>query len=394
MPANKCYPVAAAALALLIAGVFVPTPLYELYRRQWGLTPEQISLVFAVYAGSAIPSLLFLGGLSDRIGRVKALILALGVAATAAAVFGLASGFWWLVAGRILQGVSIGIGIPTASAAIREWMPESMRSSAGMVTLVGTGAGSIFGALLGGSLAQYAPLPTRLPFAASLILLVVLCVVVAAVPTCPRIGAAAHENFPTVPRAIRRPFFVGSAASFMGWAGVGIFASLVPSFLARSLNDRNLLIGGLVVLGMQLGTLTSPFAGRSLPNRIRIIAGLIALGAGFWALLLGVHFREYAMLGVAVYLVGIGSGWSYLAGLNVVNRIASPEHRAELLSLFFVASYLGFSIPALSVGIVANRIGLYGAIVACAISLGPIAIALMWLTTNRNLQAGSPAGAG
>ena len=62
--ASGRYAIAAAALAILLAGTFMPTPLYELYRRVWGLTPAEISLVFAVYAGTLIPALLFLGGMS------------------------------------------------------------------------------------------------------------------------------------------------------------------------------------------------------------------------------------------------------------------------------------------------------------------------------------------
>ena len=80
-PAAGRYPIAVAAIALLIARVFMPTPLYQLYHREWGLTPSQISVVFAIYAASLIPSLLFLGGISDGIGRRKTLLIAIAIAA-------------------------------------------------------------------------------------------------------------------------------------------------------------------------------------------------------------------------------------------------------------------------------------------------------------------------
>jgi MFS family permease len=65
----------------MLAGTLLPTPLFELYHRAWGLSPAEISLVFAIYAGSLIPSLLFLGGLSDRIGRRHAILVAFALLA-------------------------------------------------------------------------------------------------------------------------------------------------------------------------------------------------------------------------------------------------------------------------------------------------------------------------
>ena len=149
----------------------MPTPLYVLYHREWDLTPGQISIVFAIYAASLIPSLLFLGGISDGIGRRKTLLIAIAIAALGALVFAFASGLWWLVAARALQGVSLAIGLPTAVAAVREWMVEATRPLAGTLAIVGTSVGSAFGALLAGVLAEYAPLPNALTFLVYIVLL-------------------------------------------------------------------------------------------------------------------------------------------------------------------------------------------------------------------------------
>jgi MFS family permease len=386
LPSVKCYPIAVASLAVLIAGVFVPTPLYELYRREWGLSPGAIGMVFGVYAGSAIPSLLFFGGISDRIGRPRGLLLAFGLAALAAITFALASGVWWLAAGRILQGLSIGIGTPTATAALREWMDATNRARAGILTIVGTGVGAICGALASGMLGQYASFPMRLPFLVLLAFLAGLSLVVATVPHCPQLAPAAHTEFPSVPAEIRRPFFVASAASFMGWSATGIFASLLPSFLENALHNRNLLIGGMVVTGLQFGMLAAAFGTSRLSNRATVIGGLLAMGVGFWTLLVGVQFQAYGLLGVAVFVAGIGAGAVSLAGVNIINDVAAPQHRAELFSLFLSPSYLGFTVPVLCIGFVANSIGLYGAIVGSALVLGAIGVVLMLSTTEHNLH--------
>ena len=182
-PAAGRYPIASAALGLLLAGAFMPSPLYEFYREQWGLTPGEISIVFAIYAASLIPSLIFFGGISDEIGRRKTLMIALGIAALGALTLALASNLWWLLAGRVLQGIAIGVGTPTATAAIREWMPDGLQNRAGLVAIVGIATGSAVGAMIAGILAQYAPFPTRLTFIVYVALSAILALVIRTVPS-------------------------------------------------------------------------------------------------------------------------------------------------------------------------------------------------------------------
>jgi MFS family permease len=384
------YPIAAAALAILLAGTFMPTPLYELYRRVWNLTPAEISLVFAVYVGTLVPSLLFLGGVSDRIGRRRTLLLAFALMAVAALVLAFASGLWWLVAARLVQGFAMGIGIGTATVAIREWMAEPMRPRAGLVGSMAVSAGSALGAMIGGVLGQYGPLPLALPYLVYVGLLACVAVAVATVPACAQVQpAAAHSAIPAIPAAIRRPFLVVSGQSLLTWAAFAIFFSLVPTFLANTLGLHNLVIGALVVTGVQLGGVGATLAGQRLAPRTAIIVGLLAAGAGVWLLIVAVALHVVPLIAVSTLAVGIGGGLSYLAGLNVVGAIAPPDHRAEVMSAFFVACYLGFSVPALAVGIAANWFGLYASLVAAAIVLGILALGAILLTTDRNLRAGA-----
>ena len=391
-PAAGKYPIAAAAIGALLAGAYMPTPLYELYRRDWGLSPGEITLVFAAFAASLVPSLLFLGGISDEIGRRKTLLIALAFSALGSLAFAFADGLWWLIAGRILQGVALGVGLSTATAAVREWMRPGMQRLVGEVTLIGTAIGATFGAILSGVLGQYAPHPTTLPYIGHIVIVGFVAAAVASVPSCPHLASAGHHGLPSIPAAIRRPFSLAAMESFIGWSTVAIFASLIPSFLTHSLGVDNLLVGTGVVTLVQTGLLAAALIAGNLRSRVVIIAGMLALGAGLWLLLVAVPYHLYALICIAIAVVGVGNGLSYMAGLNTVNRIAEPEHRAELLSAFFVATNLGFSMPAIAVGFTANKIGLYNAIVAAAILFGIFAIATMFVTTEKNLTpVSSPA---
>jgi hypothetical protein len=105
-----------------------------------------------------------------------------------------------------------------------------------------------------------------------------------------------------------------------------------------------------------------------------------------WLLLLGVGLHAYIFVAVATLVTGAGGGLSYLVGLNIIGAISPPEHRAELLSAFLVACYLGFSVPALLLGVAANQIGLSAAFLGAAIILGAIAVTIIALTSERNLR--------
>jgi predicted MFS family arabinose efflux permease len=388
-PAAGYYPVAAVAFALMLAGTLLPTPLFEIYHRVWHLTPAQISLVFAVYVASLVPSLLFLGGLSDRFGRRFAILLAFAILAAGSVMLACATGLGWLIAARIVQGLAMGIGTGAAAAAIREWMPERTRRAAGNVTVVAASAGSAFGVLLGAALAQYAPFPLSLAYVVHLLLLACGAVAVALVPAGrhPRPDHATLGTMPVIARAIRRPFFIASTQAFIGWATFAIFIALVPSFLARSLDVHNLMVGALLVGGIQTGSATASVLGQRLPNRTAILAAMVTLAGGMWMLLAAVALHAYALIALSSLIAGSGGGLSYLAGLNIVGTLAPAEHRAGTISAFLIACYLGFSIPALGVGIAADRIGLFAALIGAAIVLAALGAAILVVATNRNLEA-------
>jgi MFS family permease len=280
----------------------------------------------------------------------------------------------------------MGIGSGASAAAIREWMPERERGRAGTIIVLAVAGGSAFGALLGGALAQYAPHPLSLAYLVHVALVVWAAVAIAAVPKCPHPRPSAHSLLPTIPAAIRRPFFVASAQAFIGWGSFAIFLGLVPAFLAKTLDLHNLLVGAFVITGIQIGSVTASLLARRLTDRSAIIAGMVTLGAGMWILLLGVGLHAYVFVIIATLVTGAGGGLSYLTGLNIVGAISPPEHRAEMLSAFLVACYLGFGIPALALGFAANYVGLFSAFMGTAIVLGIVAVAIIVSASERNLR--------
>lgn len=372
-------------MALLLANSLLPTPLFELYRRTWNLTPADLSLIYAIYSASLIPSLLFLGGISDSIGRRRTMLISFAILALAALVFAFAQGLWWLIAARIVQGVAMGMGAGAAAAAIREWMRTPDPIFAAAVAVAATGAGSAFGALLGGTLAEFGPHPLALPYFVITALLACGAIAVARVPSCPHLHPAGVSASLNVPAAIRRPFLISSVQAFVGWAVFSIFIALVPAFLAHALDLHNLLVGATVVTLIQVGSVTASLSAQRISHRSAIVGAMVAMGSGIWLLLLAIALHSELLIAFATLLAGAGCGISYLTGLGVVGAIAPPEHRAETLAAFLVSCYLGASVPTLGIGIAATQYGLTAAFMGAAIALAIIGAGVSAFATDRNL---------
>ena len=155
---------AAYAFAVAMLGTTLPTPLYPRYEQRWGFTALTITVIFAVYGIGVIAALLFLGGLSDQIGRRPALLAGLTLSAASAVAFLLAGGLGALLAGRALSGLSAGIFTGTGTATLVDLAPPGRKAFAtGVATAVNLG-GLGCGPLVAGVLAVVATAPLRLPF--------------------------------------------------------------------------------------------------------------------------------------------------------------------------------------------------------------------------------------
>src|SRR4051812_22517652 len=111
---------AASVLALCLWASGAPSVLYPLYADEWQLTPAVTTAVFGTYPLTLLLVLLVFGGLSDAVGRRRAMMLGIALIAASAIVFAVAPNVWLLFAGRVLQGAGTGLALGAASAALVE----------------------------------------------------------------------------------------------------------------------------------------------------------------------------------------------------------------------------------------------------------------------------------
>src|SRR5580700_9289022 len=141
LPAAQSFWLVGYVIFVLFLGTTIPTPLYRVYQEQLGFSSGTLTLIFAIYVASLIPSLLLFGQLSDRIGRRPVILLGLVIAAVAAAISATAHSLASLFLARCLQGIATGITASAATAALSELEPDGNTKRAAFVTSASNAAG-------------------------------------------------------------------------------------------------------------------------------------------------------------------------------------------------------------------------------------------------------------
>ena len=336
----------------MVAGA--PTPLYRIYQETLGLTPLEITLIFAIYSLTTVAAFLTVARLSDFVGRKPMVLTALVLNASALVLFIEANTSTVLMVARAVQGVATGIALATLGALITDAAPKA----AGTLNSVTAFIGMTVGALAAGSFIVYLPWPTQLIFA--LLLCVTLAEIVAlyfVVETVPRkagLLAALQPNL-TIPKAAVRPMLELFPLILSSWAFGGFYLSLMPSLVVTATGIHSPLVGAAVVSALMLSGGISVLALRGLSAAIAVQTASLFLAIGIVLTMVAINAGSPAGMVFGTIVAGVGFGSSYGAALRTLLPHAASHERSGLLSAFFVASYL-------SMALASGRCGPRGAI--------------------------------
>ncbi|MFI9051980.1 MFS transporter [Streptomyces sp. NPDC053427] len=377
------------ALLILLTGTNLPTPLYRGYEERFGFSPLVVTLIFAAYVAALIPSLLVAGPLSDAVGRRSVLLPATALAALGSLVFALAAGTGWLFAARVLQGLALGAASGTLTAALTELEPSGNRRKAALVSTVASVGGLGLGPVMAGLLAQYAPAPDVLPFAVEIVLLVPAAVAITGLPAASS-TTRWRPRRPEIPAAMRATFATSGTASFLAFAVIGLFLTLVPTYVTTLSGSKNLLLGSAAVGLMLLCSALAQLAGYGKRARSLELVGLPLLAAGLVLLALAGRLSSLSLLLAATAIGGTGQGLAFLGGLTAVNQAAPADRHADVLSSFYVVIYLGVGLPVVGVGFLATVAGLLVA-VQCFAAVAAVLCVVVLLVLARGHRRASAA---
>lgn len=388
LPRQRTFWAIAAILALYLAASAAPTPLYVVYQDEWGFSSTTLTVIFALYVFGLLATLLVLGRLSDHVGRRPVIAAALVLEIVAMSLFALAGGVEVLSTARVVQGVATGLAMTAMGAALVDLNPPEQPELAGVVSGFAPIGGLAIGALVAGALVEYGPAPTHLVYLLILAGLLAACVVAALMPetAAPRAGALASlRPRLAVPPHARAQMLALVPILIASWGLGGLYLSLGPSVAADVFAMPNHVIGGLVVTTLcGVGALTILRLRHWEASRSLILsAGFLA--AGMAVTLLGLVAESAAVAALGTVVAGVGFGASGRGSFGTVASIALPGERAGLFAVFYVISYLAFSLPALAAGLASNEFGLRPTAIAYGCAVLVLSLLAAW--AQRRLVA-------
>lgn len=366
------------AMIVGVMGTALISPLYALYKDTWQLQTSDISMLYVVYMGGALCSLLFLGRLPDRLGfrPMMQCGLALVVVGTFAslAAWDLAS----LCAGRFVVGVASSLVTTSSTLGLARLSRSGSVQRAAMMTGFLLALGFGLGPLVGGVFGQWAPSPLVTTYVPTLFLGALGLFALWRVPL-PRDENPHHAKKPglrdilptlTWPaRTDARAFVLTCTLPFLAFGVFGMYASMAPLFLDQLVPWHGPVVSGTAIALILFASAAVQMSVGRMPTQWCGAGGLVMLALSNMLLIANLWTSSAILFGLGVLFTAIGHGMCMLAGMSMLTRLATPTTRSGLLSTYLVVGYIGAMAPTMGIGWIADHWGMDIAVCAFCVTV-------------------------
>jgi MFS family permease len=354
----------AVAFAFLIVMSFatLPSPLYGLYRTRDHLSALMITVIYAIFAGGTIATLLSVRSIAARIGRRGVMLVAVATMMASAGLLAAWKALPGLLIGRLLTGASVGLAAGTAityliELRLRADPKASMTRARTIGTSVNVGALGV-GPLIAGLLAQWGKLQLTLPY---LVVLALGAIALVGLWGVPETGAHTARATPAsepsgAPRSARLPI-PAAAGTLAAFSANGLFAGLSGLFLATTLHrPSHALSGGTLFLVFSSGVVSQLVTVKLKAPRV-LALGTISMLVGLVLLVVSVRLSipNLALFLISGALIGAGAGAVFKGTTGLVLEESAPENRLAMTSDLLIALFIGLSVPVIGAGVALNQ---------------------------------------
>ena len=341
------------ALCVITTSVNIQGPLYAIYAKNDGYGVLATTVAFSFYVLGVIPVLLAFGGLSDRIGRKKTILISLGLSIAATALMIFYPYTRALAAARLLLGVGTALMAATATAYMIELIGSSDTGRATTWVTASTTIG--FG--LGPALTTVSLLLYETQHPASFFFLLISAFL--SIFLVWRLPETAPKRSNTLKLMLKLPYFNREVIWYGGgilicWATTGLVLSIIPSVLAT--HGLAKYAGISSMLAISCGLLFQPIA-RKLDPQVSCKLGILILLPAYALLAWGALYANLPVILLAAFLASSSCyGFVYLGGLSGVTQSAGTE-QARASAGYFLMAYMGFSVPVIFTGLMVDQYG-------------------------------------
>lgn len=342
------------SLLLITGAVNLQVPLYHQYAEINHASHAVSSLAFAAYVAGLVPVLFGFAGASDRMGRKLIIITALSCSLLATLLMIFFSSMNSLFFARVLQGVGVGLAMGTVTAFLSEQRPGTEKLISAHVALASSlGFGG--GALATTISLMYSQEGIPISFWIALIAFPIVMMGMWKIPTSNKRRNVPLTRIPKFISGNISPYFAICAA----WSVSGLVIALLPAQLA--IHDLATWTGPSLFLINIAGIMFQPMARRLTP-KINMAIGCVLVPIGYLTLIYGAQQGSILYLLLGSSIAGAACyGFTYLGGLTYVVE-KSELDKARSVSGYFLAAYVGFSVPSILLGMVADSKGVSNAL--------------------------------
>ena len=350
------------AFLIVMAVATLPSPLYGLYRTRDHLSAFVITLVYAIFAGGTIITLLGDRFIVARVGRRGMMLGGVATMMAAAGVLAAWKDLPGLLIGRLLTGVAVGLAAGVAIPYLIELrLRADPNASAARARNIGTAinVGALgIGPLVAGFLAQWATQPLTLSYLLFAGLGAVALIGVAAAPeTAAPAPRAAAQSRPAGPRGKVRLPVPAAAATITAFSATGLFAGLSGLFLATMFGRPSHALSGVTLFLVFSAGVVSQLATTGLRASRVLALGMTSMLVGLLLLVTAVRLSapSLVLFLIAGVLIGAGAGAVYKGTTGLVLGATAPENRVAMTSALVIAVFIGLSVPVIGAGIALNQ---------------------------------------
>jgi predicted MFS family arabinose efflux permease len=357
--------------------------------QQLGVEPSAIGLVIAAYTLPAILLSPVTGVIADLQGRRPLLVGGLILFGLAGVAAGLAPSFELVLVFRALQGIGASALAPLTIVLIGDLVRGEEESAAqGMKVVLDRVATSVF-PLLAGVLAVVS---WSLPFLLyALALLVALLALVWLPETRTEESAGLRVYIGNMGEIRRRPrllfaFSAGALRFFLDYA----YFTYLPIYLALTRGTSTATVGLLFICFAAGAMVTASQAGRLVRGREPthlVLAGFVLSGISVLIIPL---LPSEALVGVSLFIYGLGNGVISPLQKSVLTRNAPPEVRAGVIALDRLGQQIAKSLGPGAAGallLVADLSAVFWSLGAlsflCVALAAPLVFSRRWIPLDR-----------
>jgi len=347
---------------MIFAASATPIPLYDIYRQEDGLTYNDLALTAVVYFIGAITALLIFGRISNHLGRKPVAFLIFALTFLATIILLDIDSATPLIIARLLLGFACGLAssaitsyIADSSHGLPSWLPATIISNSPMVGLT-------LGALMSGSLVEFAPYSRSLCYLVILAILGLCTILIIfskeSIKKNKGLMKSLKPKF-SLPQADKKLYPIAASTFVATWAMGAFYQAFGPSIAVDQLGTHSTLMVAILFSSYLLpsaigGPLTAKLTSANAQRIGMIIFTLAVFGilASLKLSMISLFILCSAIAGASQGAVLTGSIRSLLADINI-------KQRAGVLSLIYVTSYTGAAVSSFIAGQLSHYMNLF-----------------------------------